>query len=218
MEKLPPQDERSRKIVDLFYHRLLWLKQIHYIRHELFEDNCSEHLIRNTAPGFFADLNIMLINHYLLEIAKLTDPAKSRKQENFTIANLIESIDWPPDRLKEINKLNQTVLAFRRHIVPARNKLVAHYDKTTVMSRITLGAFPKGVDKKTLDALEHMCNVMYGVAFGEIFGSIVLDKGVLDFKEVLAKAIAFDKLFADSKGKDLSYIYSLLQDTRNNRA
>ena len=218
MAKLPPNDEAARKIVDLFYHQLLWLKQIYYIRRGLFEDNGSEHLIEKTAPGFFGDINIILINYYLLEVAKLTDPARSGKRENLTTANLIESIEWPPHCLKKIKRLNMTVQAFRDYIKPARDRLLAHRDKETVLSDKTLGAFPEGEDKKALDALEQMCNVMYEIAFGEIFGAVALDTGVLDFKETLGKAIAFEKHFDQSKGKDKSHLFGLLKDAMSDRA
>ena len=215
MTKSHPQDETTHKIVDRFCHQIVWLKQIYYIYCELFEDDNAKFLMQKTTPGFFADINKILIDYLLLEIAKLTDPAKSSKVENFTVANLIESIDWPPDCLKRIKKLNKTVLAFRKHIEPARNKLLAHYDKTTVISKKTLGAFPKGEDKKLLDALEQMCNIMHEAAFGDIYGSIALDGSVLDFKETLVKAITFDKHFAESKGEDLSRLFRLLQDVRS---
>lgn len=218
MVKLPPKDEATRKIVDRFYHQLLWLKKIYLIRRELFEDNASERLLQDTASDFFRDLNVILINYYLLEIAKFTDPAKSRKRENLTTSNLIESIDWPPDCLKKLEKLNIIVQAFRNYIKLARNRLLAHRDKETVLSDKTLGAFPEGEDKKALDALERMCNVMYEVAFSKPFGAVTLDKGVLDFKETLAKAIAFDKHFDESTGKHLSDLLALLQDIRNGRA
>ena len=218
MTKSHPQDKTSRETVDCFCRQVFWLKQIHYICRELFEDDGSESLMQKTAPRFFADLNTILIDYFLLEIAKLTDPAKSGKRENFTVANLIESIDWPSACLKKIEKLNETVLTFRKYIEPARNKLLAHYDKTAVISKATLGAFPKDEDKKLLDVLEQMCNVVHEIAYGEIIGSMVVDKNVLDFKKTLGKAIVFDKLFNDAKGKDLSQLYSLLQNVLSGRA
>ncbi|NIA08178.1 MAG: hypothetical protein GWP14_11190 [Actinobacteria bacterium] len=212
MAKSHPKDKASREIVDLFYHQLIELKQIYYIRQELFEDNSSPHLLEKTTPGFFGDLNTILINYYLLEIAKLTDPAKSGKDENLTIANLIESIDWPGGCLNKLNKLNTTVLTFRDKIKDARNKRLAHYDKTTVVSEKTLGAFPEGEDKKALEALEQMCNIMYETSFGKTFGAVGLDQGVRYFKRTLAKAIAFDRIFEESKGKERTDLFKLKED------
>lgn len=36
-------------------------------------------LLRNAAPTFFRDLNSVLIDHLILQICKLTDPASTRK-------------------------------------------------------------------------------------------------------------------------------------------
>ena len=162
-----------------------------------------------------------MVDYFLLEVAKLTDPATSHvgKRENFTVANLIETVKWPSGCLQEIKKLNEAVLSFRKHIEPARNRLLAHYDKTTVVSGNTLGGFPEGEDQKLLEVLEQMCNVLHKAAFDKILGDMVPyhSGDVCDFKKVLRKAIAFDKLCSDSKGDDLEHLWRLLKDVDSGR-
>ena len=218
-----PQDETTRTLVKRFCDYIFRLKQIHYIYRELFDDDGTQSLMERTAHAFFLDLNNILADYFLLEVAKLTDPATSRvgkrERENFTVANLIETVKWPSGCLQEIKKLNETVLSFRKYIEPARNRLLAHYDKTTVVSGNTLGGFPEGEDQKLLEVLEQMCNVLHKAAFDKILGDMVPyhSGDVQDFKKALSKAIAFDKLFSDSKGDDLEHLWRLLKDVDSGR-
>jgi hypothetical protein len=220
--KSHPQDESTRVLVKRFCDFVFRLKQVYHIGHELFHDDGARSLMERTAHAFFLDLNKILVNYFLLEVAKLTDPATSLggRIENFTVANLIETVEWPPDCLQEIEKLNETVLSFRRYIDPARNKLLAHYDKTTVVSGDTLGTFPEGEDRRLLEVLEQMCNVLHKAAFGEILGNMVPSHtgDVLDFKRALRMAVAFDKLLSESKGGELLRLWRLLEDVDTSRA
>jgi len=215
MTKSRSQDESTRVLVKLFCDFVFRLKQVHYIYRELFEDDNTRPLTEGTAPAFFSDLNNILVDYFLLEVAKLTDPATSSagKRENFTVANLIETIEWSPDCLHEIEKLNDTVLSFRKHIEPPKNRLLAHYDKTTVVSGVSLGGFPEGEDQKLLDVLERMCNVLHEAAFGEILGDMVPYHlgDVSDLKKALKRAIAFEKLFSDSKGDERMRLWGLIK-------
>jgi hypothetical protein len=106
------------------------------------------------------------------------------------------------------------VQSFREYIKPARDRILAHYDKTTVVSGESLGAFPEGKDEELLEALEQMCNLFHEASFGEMFGPMMSGHpgDVLDLKHALAKAIAFDKLLSDSTGDDLRRLNRSLHD------
>jgi hypothetical protein len=213
-----PHDESTRELVKRFCDHIFWLKQIHYNFHQLFEDDGANFLMERTAPMFFYDLSNILADYFLLEVAKLTDPSTSpvrgETRENFTVENLIETVEWPSDCLQELKKLNEGIISFRKYIKSARNGLLAHYDKVTVMSGHSLGGFPEGEDKRLLEVLEHLCNLLHEAAFGEIFGDMVPNHpgDVLDLKKALKRAIAFDKLFSDSKGEELTRLSRLLKE------
>ncbi|MFP5213037.1 MAG: hypothetical protein ACLGPL_06620 [Acidobacteriota bacterium] len=214
MAKLHPQDGTARELVKRFCGYVFRLKGIHYTFRELFHDDTAHPLMEKTAHAFFLDLNEILLNYFLLEAAKLTDPITSgrERKENFTVANLVETIEWPPDCLEEIYELKGVTDTFRGYIKDPRNKLIAHYDKQTVISGEIQGSFPEGEDEKFLKALERMCNIMSDVAFDEPVGKMVAPHpgDVLDLKKALQKAIAFDKLFTESKGNDLTRLFNLL--------
>ncbi|HEY9162169.1 MAG TPA: hypothetical protein VIS94_13920 [Desulfomonilia bacterium] len=208
ISKLQPQDETARKRVELFCELVFRLKRIHYTGNQLLDDDIQP-LLKKTSKEFFEDIKNILIEYFILEVAKLTDPAtsyvgKDEIRENLTVSNLIESIEWQPEPLQKIKDLNKTIETFREHIIDARRRLLAHYDMKTVLSGVTLGAFPERKDLELLNSLEEMCNVFHKEAFSEIFGEMIPNHrgDVLDLIMALKKAITFDKLISDNKGDD----------------
>jgi len=214
-EKINPKDVTARKMVKEFCHYVVFLKAIHRIGKELFENDQGRKLMEQTAVSFFKDINNVLVNYFILETAKITDPAVTyNKYENFTIANMIETINWPESVTRDLERLNHVVKDFRNYVEMARNKLLAHYDKNTFMSGKVLGTFPKGDDEKFMDALEKMCNVLHKASFGTIFGdiSVGMPGDVLDLKKTLKRAVAFEKLLKESKGEDKSRLFKYLNE------
>jgi hypothetical protein len=220
MTKSHPQHADTRMLVEWFCGQVFWLKQVHRIVRELFDDKRSQWRMERTALAFFQNLNRILIDYFLLEVTKLTDPAKSCGKENLTLANLIETVEWPSDCLKDIEQINTKVQSFRGYIKPARDRILAHYDKTTVVSGESLGAFPEGKDEELLEALEQTCNLFHEASFGKIFGPMMCGHpgDVLDLKHALARAIAFDKLLSDSTGDDLRRLNKSLHDVLSSPA
>lgn len=206
MSKLQPQDVQARSAIDFFCHCVFRLRVIHRMQDELFGDAEDRSLAEKVAPYFFSDLQGILIEYFLLEIGKLTDPATSAsgKYENLSVANFIERIDWPSDCGEKLSKLNEVVRNFRDFIAPARNKRFAHNDKETILSGSTLGRFPDGEDVRLLDSLESMCNIMYEAAFGTVLGWMVPCQpgDVNDLKQALRRALAFDHLLSTSIGDE----------------
>lgn len=93
-KKINPKDYVAREMVKQFCQYVVGLKSIHRIGKELFENEKGRKLMELTAVSFFRDINNILINYFLLETAKITDPAVTlNKYENFTIANMIKTIN-----------------------------------------------------------------------------------------------------------------------------
>jgi len=173
--------------------------------------------MEKTAFSFFGDLN-RIVHFYLLgEFAKITDPAKTGENENLTIDNLIESIEWPPDVREELTSLRDKTKPFRNRILPARHKLFAHTDKETVLADRTLGEFPEGEDEVFLETLQRVCDVTHKACFGEVFGqiSLAMSGDVIDFKGALEKAVGFNELLSESSGQEKTRLYYYLQKARH---
>ena len=174
MCKLHPEDENARRQVEQFCKHVDYLRVVHDIGMELFHDKQAQSLMERTAHVFFFDVSRMVIDHFLLGVAKLTDPpsspARGGKVENFTVDNMLESIQWPCEGLKELEELRGSALSFRAYITPARNKILAHNDKKTFLSGETLGAFPEGEDRKAMNVLVRMCDILHKASFnGEVY-------------------------------------------------
>jgi hypothetical protein len=203
----------TRAAVMSFCEYVVWLKGIHHIYIELFERDDAQNLMTATASMLFWDLNKVIIDYLLIGIARITDPPRTSGRENFTIANLLETIDWPPEVRAELVVLNQKLAAFRDRIAPARNKLIAHLDKASFLGDFGLGEFPEGQDREVMQALEEMCNVMRKATHGEIFGSIGVGGpgDVLDLKKFLLRGLAFDEALSAAPREEQSRLYDALR-------
>lgn len=155
----------------------------------------------------------------MLESARIRDPAKTREKENFTIDNLIDTIERPPDIREELKALRDKIKPFRNYILDARNKLLAHTDKETFLADRTLGEFPEGEDKVFLETLQRVCDITHKACSGEVFGQISLatQGDVIDLKAALEKAVAFNELLSESSAQEKTRLYSYLQNVRNSR-
>lgn len=218
MKKVAHTNETAKLMVKRFCNHVLWLRVVRHDFKELFENEKSKILMERIAPSFFADLNRILHSYLLLEFVKITDRATSgrREQENFTVDNLIASINWPQDVREKLRSLSDKAKAFGRRILDARNKLIAHIDKEVFLTDTILGEFPEGEDEVFLRTLEEVCDITHELCFGLIFGQINVVKpgDVINFKTALAKAVAFDDLLSESTGQERIRLLSYLQKTR----
>ncbi|MCF7944985.1 MAG: hypothetical protein K9L75_05575 [Spirochaetia bacterium] len=192
------RNENNKALVKLFIDKVMYLKILYYMQEELFENN-NTYVFEQTAPIFFNDLNSLLINNIILEIAKITDPGVDKTSKsnnsNLTFEYLIDTIDWDSETEKELTDLNKQFKAFRQYIKKARNKVIAHNDKNIYLSNVTLGAFPEGSEKEFFEKMEVFCDICYRNIFKEPLGEMYPGQNgdVIDLKKSLKKAIAFDK-------------------------
>jgi hypothetical protein len=108
----------------------------------LFEgSDLKRELLQTTAPKFFGDVNLMLIEHLILQICKLTDPEITQGKRNLTVQFLINNADFSasPRELATLTKIAARIDAFRKRILPARNKFISHLDLDAVHRRKPLG-------------------------------------------------------------------------------
>lgn len=174
--------------------------------------------MERTAKSFFDDLNKVLHEYLLLEFFKTTDPAITRVKkediENFTVENLFMSVGWPKKTQEELEPLVEEVKTFRKYLNDARHKLLAHRDKKTVLGGGVLGVFPEGEDEKFLSALEKIVNICHEACFHSIAGDIIVGMpgDVDDLKKTLKRAVAFKRLFSESKGAEKYKLYNYFKE------
>jgi hypothetical protein len=213
LKAIPYTDEDAKIVVKRFCDQVFWLRTIRHIYEVLFENDESVTLMEKTAPSFFGDLNIILHNYILLEFSKITDPAITGGKENFTVDNLIASIDWPQDIRGKLRDLGHKTKDFRNHILGARHKLIAHTDKEVFLAEMTLGEFPQGEDEKFLKTLQEICDITHEACLGSIFGHMMLAMpgDVVNFRRALENAVAFNELLSESSGQEMIRLLSYLE-------
>lgn len=217
--KISCTDEKAKKFVEKFCGHVHWLVSVRHTYKILFEDEqlSCQALMEKTALSFFVDINRILQEYLLLESTKITDPATTRDDTNFTVNYLVEKIVWPDDKtiLEGLKSLQDKTKDFRDHIILARNKLLAHLDTEAFLSGKALGGFPEGEDEKFFDALQEICNIAHEACFGTIYGEMspVMPGGgnVIDLRRTLQEAVAFKEALSESSGQEETRLLLLFQ-------
>ena len=98
-------------------------------------------MLQNVAPMFLSDLNILIIEHLILQICKITDPEATGGKRNLTISFLVKNANCSsnPRELAKITRIAARIEKFRQRILPARNKFISHLDLDAALSRKSLG-------------------------------------------------------------------------------
>ena len=92
-------------------------------------------VLHQSAPAFFRDINLILLEHFILQVCRITDPASSNGRENLTIKNLNQTLTKEGLFSTEIAEQAERIHKYRTLIVDARNQIVSHADKTKILSR-----------------------------------------------------------------------------------
>lgn len=124
-----------------FREECIWLTNCYNLYKTLYEGGPeTDALLHRVAPALFLDLNRIVIDHILLQICKITDPATSRDRQNLTLANLNKDLQTVDLFSPEIELVSADLNAYREVIKPARDKLISHLDWKTVRDGQSLAA------------------------------------------------------------------------------
>lgn len=121
-------------------------------------------LLKKAAHAFFYDLSIIMRSYWLIQVSKLFDQAQTKKKEG-TLENI--SINLINLELKNNKLLSQEILCFSKNllkygkkITPARNKLLAHSDRTHQINGGKLGSTTEKELISFLDNLQSYCDAV----------------------------------------------------------
>lgn len=110
----------------------------------LFEGgNGNDQLLKESAAHFFRDLSDWLVQLIYLQMGRLTDPARSLKKQNLTVEHIVASLEELELLNEEIVSISKSIDIFRKKIIPARNKAIAHLDLKAFRDVITHGEHEK---------------------------------------------------------------------------
>jgi transcriptional regulator with XRE-family HTH domain len=167
-------------------------------------DQRKLNLLLSTAPLFFQDIGRILEGNLFLHLCKLTDPAGVGFKTNLTTNFILEKLPWQETVKTRLQEINNRLMAFRRHIEPARSKRLAHLDVASQVERqAALGKFPDGADLQFLNDLQEFINVAYGHLHNggawSIEAAMSLDTDQL--VKALGRSVVFDHCSRCSAGE-----------------
>jgi len=177
--------------------RFKWIAQCWATYRALYESgSMTDDLMRRSAAWFFHDFNLIIIDYLILEICKVTDPSVTMNRENLTVENLwdqLNAVGLIQGGESEIRSAYEGVKKYRYLIKDARNRLVAHFDKESVLKGDGLGGHDADEVRLFFDNLE-----IFSDCVGRLTGVGPLSfksgspgKGdVLDLLKVLKRGLA----------------------------
>jgi len=136
---MPPVTQQD---IQAFCVHCVAMRGIWNHRRALFDGPSPERQsLHRIAPLFFRDLDLLLIEHLILQICKITDPEESRGQTNLTLEFLVNHADFSeaPQEIVTLRQLRARMQGFREKILPQRNKLIGHLDRDAALKRPAWG-------------------------------------------------------------------------------
>lgn len=187
-----PRVDVSRRDVEAFRDACLYARAMYRHFETLFETSAEERkVLREVAPVFFGDINRAMRECILLQVSKLTDPdVDQRRNLNLSSEFFARNCDlraWPTKQ-DRLNELSCQLHEFGGKAKSARNKLIAHLDRSTTLARESHG----GIERRAWDEFwvalqefvrilhEHYCGhsiEINGVAISDAHALLVLMKG-----------------------------------------
>lgn len=129
-----------REKFDHFRTECAWITNCYNLYRFLYEGGeKTDILLMRTASAFFHDLNRMVVEYLLLQICKITDPAKSRDRQNLTVSNLNKDLETLGLLTQDLIDLEAKLYGYRNLIKLARDKLISHLDWQAVKEGCPLG-------------------------------------------------------------------------------
>ena len=161
---------------DAFRQQCVWIQTCFDTNRDLFDSGLArKKLMASTAPGFFKELNIILMENYILQACKITDPpitrvGKRETRENLTVSNIDGMLSAQGLLTDEIKSYSEALHRYRALIVDARNRSISHPDKETALIYVELGGHLKSEALAFLDYMHKYCH-----AVSEAIGAEPLD-------------------------------------------
>jgi hypothetical protein len=134
--------------VAIFADYAVYVRSVYMHGRTLYEtaDDPDKAIMERTAPVFFGDLNKVLIEYVILQVCKITDPARDvRGNENHTTGFFVAAADLSsePEKRRRLTELHASMQGLREKLKPARDKVISHLDRNAALSKMILGAASK---------------------------------------------------------------------------
>jgi len=153
----------AKSVINEFYNLCTEARSDFDLYRSMFEDDPkSTELCVEYAPYFFNDFGRIITRAVVLHVCKLTDPARTMGKPNLTTNYILEELPWGDEVKQQLTQLNDLLAVFRKKVVPARNKRIAHTDLHSQVARLeAMGTFDEGEDTKFFADLQSFFDVAY---------------------------------------------------------
>jgi AbiU2 len=153
-------------------------------------------LLNNIASQFFSDLFSIFVDRIVLNVCRLTDPAKSCGQENLSIHTLHNRCSnhsaYPKD---EAVQLVEQLEGLTSSVKDWRHKIAAHLDLSVATGCAKVKDFVPSDIEEFYKVLQRYLDLIYECLFQDVFPiQIVAQFGAADLVEALQQAYAFQRL------------------------
>jgi hypothetical protein len=202
--------ENKEKAVERFCEQYAWLRVVfdeYRILYEKGQPRCD--LLDEVARNFFRNLNRILVEYVLLQISKLTDPPRSGEDDNLTVKYILKLVSAEDRKELGLDDLSVNIHSIRPYIREARNKLIAHLDTSTVLSRKTVGEIPEGVLNSFWNSLKEFVDRVHKHYFGGILGDVVNLTNAEDLVEALKRAVHYKDYFCRNPELELAELQKM---------
>jgi hypothetical protein len=191
--------ERDVTIVKQFCSGYFRMRILRRYFAEIFDKQRSSPIpIMKRAVHFFHDLSNLIVDHFLLQAAKIMDRAQTLGHDNLSAYYLLEQIAWPDEVRQKLLECVAEMERFNELIRDARNRILSHNDLETILSGEVLGAFPEGMDTEFLRSLGEFVELVHRTCVGIPYNPVETFPGdAMDFMKIIKEANALDRYMAD---------------------
>ncbi len=196
----------AAKDIEIFTDHCVFMRSVYLHARTLFETCTTDDkaLMASAANTFFGDLSMVLTEYLILQVCKITDPARDfKKNENHTLALMLEHCDLSsdPQTAAQFGRLYDNIQAFSGKLRLARNKLISHSDRLSILASQTLGAAtPQEWDQFWLDLQDALCILRQKILGGSPFylNGVAMLTDADGLLKALRHGAYFDQLLHDS--------------------
>jgi hypothetical protein len=147
--------EAFRNFCQLTYDR--WVT-----RRVIFEHADVEAFTYHKCADVLRLLNDITIEHTLLQMAKLHDPAEQLGRKNLTFDYIITYGGWDTQTTSVLATLRGRLdVLLAKSLKPARNRVLCHNDLETLIKEPPLGNFDPGTDCEYFEVLQEFLSTVY---------------------------------------------------------
>lgn len=113
----------------------------------LFDDNVEKEAFEDY-PGVttLKFINFCMIDYILLQLSKLHDPEKMKKDYNLSLDYILNKLPFSDAARDRMRGLKADMQMLAEQVKSARHKVLAHHDLGVAMSGVSLGEFEKDSD------------------------------------------------------------------------